>query len=108
MNDILLSLKTVDDQARVLWERDIKEHLSKSVGIYQYFWRKISLNIGIREARYKMIHSWYITSSQLAVMFPAGVYNCWKCAHPKDYFYHVWWDCKKILMFWKLAHKKCW
>lgn len=98
--NLLLSLKRVTDKA----QRQLM--LDLNIGIAKQVWEEMctfnhtfSLNVAIRENRYKILHRWYLTPFQLSLMYPE-VNKCWKCGHLKASYLHVSWDCGRINTFW--------
>lgn len=72
----------------------------------KHFGSKLSLNIGIRESRYKIIHRWYLTPRPLSVMFPVMDWKCWKCDFQNVFFYYVWWEHNVITVCGNRFNKK--
>lgn len=67
----------------------------------QVFNQVFSLNVAIRENRFKLINTWCYTPKKLARMYPQLGDQCWKCGQEDADYYHMWWSCPKVFPFWR-------
>lgn len=64
--NIVFSLRIAEKVAKTQWEHGLGEEISvQAWGRTNGFNIKISMNIAIRENRYKIIHLWYMTPNYL-------------------------------------------
>lgn len=70
-------MQAVNDPARGKWELDLNIEILKLV-LEKLFNYKVSLNIALKENRYKLLHRWYLTPLQLKKIYPESNHVCWK------------------------------
>lgn len=58
-----------------------------------------SLNVSIRESRFKILHRRYLTLLKIAKMSPGGDDKCWRCMVKQGTYIHMWWFCPVIMLF---------
>lgn len=70
------------------------------------YWHKLqefnlsfSVNVAIKENRYKLLNRWYLTPVKLAKM-SAQPDLCWRWGYERTDYFHMWWTCSKLQVFW--------
>lgn len=99
--DILLSSFSVIDTVKYKWERDLDVNLpgTQSRKIRQ-FNQTFSVNIDIRENRFKLLNIWHFSPLKLGRMYPSVGDACWKCGYDGADFFLMWWDCPSVFSLW--------
>ena len=102
---LLKSAKPLSDALRGIWERDLDQPIS------EVDWCNICKNLfpkctssGVHELNFKFKNRIYFTPVRLQNMFPDRSNLCFKCKTEKGTFFHAFWQCKKIGIFWDRVH----
>lgn len=89
-----------------VWEKDIGQTIEEND------WEIVCDNIypkctslGIHELNFKFFNRIYLTPIRIKKMFANATDLCFKCKKDKGTIIHSFWDCGKILPFWKKIHK---
>lgn len=103
----LLVMNPVQDRMRIFWAHDLGVQITPQdwVRIVQ-FNQSFSVNVGIKDNRYKLLNRWYYTPSKLAEMYENTSDVCWRCGNRGANFWHVWWQCSSTKRFLKQTHGK--
>ncbi|KAK9397025.1 hypothetical protein NXF25_020386 [Crotalus adamanteus] len=54
----------------------------------------------LREKFYKMFYRWHLDPQKMSRMYPDLQPKCWRCGCLDATYYHIWWLCKNIKVFW--------
>lgn len=85
------------------WERELVQDFNP-LQIHKMMIRlthAISISSRVQEMAYKFLTRWYRTPSRIAQMSPMADACFWKgCSH-RCTFFHLWWFCPKIKIFWE-------
>lgn len=90
--------------AMVRWSQDFGHSITMAQ--WENLWKinwKFTNCYTIRENFQKMQHRWYLTPWKLSKMYKNVSSNCWRCGDSGT-FYHMWWICRKIQVFWESIH----
>lgn len=102
-----MSLRTINDAVHYQWMLDLNVEIPKQawdkISIFGY---KFSLNVGMLEHRYEIVHRWYLTPLRLSCVYSGGNYKCWKCGWLNVTYLHVCWNCVIVNKFWYSMHKE--
>lgn len=84
------------------WEKDLKYKMSQEEWLkFMVFNSKFSLNVGIKENRFKILQRWHLMPVRIAkTMSPSANDLCWKCGEQPGTFMHMWWFCPTVQRFW--------
>lgn len=63
-------------------------------------WRSLHVQQFKKNAT-KLIFRWHLTLKKLAKCL-----RCWKCNQVEGSFYHQWWTCPRIKVYWRKIHKE--
>lgn len=58
----------------------------------------------VRLQQLKLVTRWYITPLKASYFVKNGSTLCWKGCGGVGTFFHCWWECPKIQVFWKSVH----
>ena len=54
----------------------------------------------LRENILKMFYRWHYTPVRLAKISEGSSNICWKCKKNAGTYYHMWWTCEKVKIYW--------
>lgn len=61
---------------------------------------KSSICTNVQETNYKILTRWYLTPSQLHIIFPDTSKYCWRCHQEEGTLLHMFWSCPMLTTFW--------
>uniref|UniRef100_A0A2D4EKF6 Reverse transcriptase zinc-binding domain-containing protein n=2 Tax=Micrurus corallinus TaxID=54390 RepID=A0A2D4EKF6_MICCO len=70
---------------------------------WEEIWKRnltITKSVAYKENLYKMMYRWHLAPSRLIKVYPTANPMCWKCKINHGTYYHLWWTCPIIKIFW--------
>uniref|UniRef100_A0A670JFQ6 Reverse transcriptase domain-containing protein n=1 Tax=Podarcis muralis TaxID=64176 RepID=A0A670JFQ6_PODMU len=110
MYSLLLEWNTQDEvvkSAMIKWAQDIGHNIL--FADWEKMWTtgmKFTACNALRENIMKMIYRWYMTPVKLAKIYHLPDNKCWKCKEIEGTFFHLWWTCPKIKVFWEMIYNE--
>lgn len=87
---ILLSTTHIPDPLELHWEQALKQDISdltwERINAFNY---NLSLNIGLRESRYKLTLCWYLTPKLLSKIYLDTTDVRWACGYTSVSYIHL-------------------
>uniref|UniRef100_A0A803TZS1 Reverse transcriptase domain-containing protein n=1 Tax=Anolis carolinensis TaxID=28377 RepID=A0A803TZS1_ANOCA len=85
------------------------KNLGKSIQLAEWekCWNtrlKHTYAMDLKENLIKIFYRWYWTPQKMAKFNKNASNKCWKCGIEVGTFYHCWWTCKKVKVYWKEVH----
>uniref|UniRef100_A0A670HTQ3 Reverse transcriptase domain-containing protein n=2 Tax=Podarcis TaxID=42163 RepID=A0A670HTQ3_PODMU len=92
------------DAIKKQWENDIGYEINPTQ--WTRMWSKPpfkSISTKRKELTLKLTYRWYLTPRKLALIHPGTSPKCWRGCTSTGTYFHMWWECPKIQLFWTTA-----
>lgn len=104
---ISITCKQVPSSTTIQWEKDMQSKISTHEWLRtNQFNATFSLNVNIRESRYKILQRWYLTPARMYKIFTDYEDKCWRCGTKGGTYIGMWWLCPSIKKFCFLVYKE--
>uniref|UniRef100_A0A670KKD3 Reverse transcriptase domain-containing protein n=1 Tax=Podarcis muralis TaxID=64176 RepID=A0A670KKD3_PODMU len=101
---LLQNLANPLDAIKNQWENDIGYEINPTQ--WTRMWSKPpfkSISTKRKELTLKLTYRWYLTPRKLALIHPGTSPKCWRGCTSTGTYFHMWWECPKIQLFWTTA-----